>query len=101
MKKGEKLNFENLAKGELAHQLDEALLKMSQNMTAYGDEAEHGITITIKAGKDVKEDYWKLHPVTATVCRLKETQIGSSVAITFDKNGIYDGESQQDLPLAK
>ena len=99
--KQEKIDINNAANGELAHQFEKALAKVAENITEYGDAAEHEINIKVSIGKDLKQDFWKLHPKTVTTCKLKETQIGASAAILIEKGAIWNNENQMDLPLAK
>jgi hypothetical protein len=97
--KSEKITITNAVRGELAHQFEVAVQKMGENIANYGDAAEHEINIKVIAGKNLKQDFWEMHPKTVTSCKLKETQIGGRSAIKIQGGVIYDDEKQQDLPL--
>lgn len=94
-----KLTAANLAGGDLVKQIENALERVRVNIAKYGNEAGHSIQINIPFSKNIENDYWQNSVQTTVTCKLKDTQTGASSPIKIDAKGLYDANSQLELPI--
>lgn len=97
--KGDKITVENICGGELKAQLARALEAVAANIDKYGNEADHEIALKVSFGLNPDYKYWETEPQTVVKCTVRDKEIGAKTPIAIHEGSIFDGTTQQKLPL--
>lgn len=97
--KGDKLTVVNLCGGEFQAQVENALRQVAKNIEKYGSAADHDITVKLTFSENLEFGFWEHDAKTTVGCKTQEKQIGSKAPMKVANSVLYDGNTQQKLPI--
>jgi hypothetical protein len=95
----EKITIDNASGGEVKAQFERALKQVAANIEKHGVEADHEIVQKTVLNYNSDYQYWETEVQTVVKCATKEKEISARTPIKIEKGNVYDGSSQQKLPL--